>query len=138
MIYSDKDADFTADLVKRMREKKYLLCLKDDLLPGLPFEFDSLLTILSKRCNRLIVIISKEFLESKMHIFFTNYAQTLGIEQGKRKIIPCVLEPCELPQMLRFCYRLDYYRNSKLFDFWDKLDKSLQLTVEGGKKSVKR
>lgn len=139
VIYSDKEKDieFAAELITRLRAKNYLLCVKDqDLLPGLPFEVDSLLTLLSKRCNRLIVIISKAFLESKMQIFITNYAQALGIEQGKRKIIPCLMEPCELPQMLRFYHGLDYFRNNKLFDFWDKLDKSLKLTTEPNRPSM--
>lgn len=139
VIYSEenKDIEFAAELTKRLSAKNYMLCLKDqDLLPGLPFETDALLTLLSKRCNRLIVIISKAFLQSNMQIFLTNYAQALGIEQGKRKIIPCLIEPCELPQMLRFCFRLDYFRNNKLFDFWDKLDKSLKVTSEPQKSSA--
>lgn len=135
MIYSDDDRDveFAAELIRRLREKNYLLCVKDqDLLPGLPFETDSLLTLLSKRCNQLIVIISKAFLKSKMQIFITNYAHALGIEKDQRKIIPCLLEDCELPQMLKYCFHLDYFRNNALFDFWDKLDKSLK----GSKKPV--
>lgn len=135
VIYDDEDDAFASELVTRLREKNYLLCLKDDLLPGLPFEYDSLITLLSKRCNRLIVIISRKFLQSKTQVSLTNYGQSLNIEQGgKRKIIPCVIEridPSELPQMLRFCYRLDYFRDNKLlFDFWAKLEQSLQLNVE--------
>lgn len=47
-------------------------------------------------------------------------------EQGQRKIIPCLIEFCELPTMLRYCFRLDYYRQGKLFDFWNKLYKSIK------------
>lgn len=134
VVYDDADDAFAFELVTRLREKNYLLCLKDDLLPGLEFEYDSLLTLLSKRCNRVIVIISKKFLQSKMQVSLTNYAQSLNIERGgKSKIIPCVierLETSELPQMLRFCFRLDYFRHNKLFDFWAKLEQSLLLSVE--------
>ena len=32
-----------------------------------------------KRCNRLIVVVSKNFLESNHKKYITNYAQALGI-----------------------------------------------------------
>lgn len=131
VIYNDKDVEFATELIERCENLGYSLCVKDrDLLGGLSFESDAILNLLSKRCNRLIIIVSKAFLKSPMQIFITNFAQALGIEQGKRKIVPCLLEPCDLPQMLRFCFRLDYYRNNKLFDFWDKLDKSLKVATD--------
>lgn len=131
VIFDDKDVEFATELIERCENIGYSLCVKDrDLLGGLSFESDAILNLLSKRCNRLIIIVSKAFLKSPMQLFITNFAQALGIEQGKRKIVPCLLEPCELPPMLKFCFRLDFYRNNKLFDFWDKLDKSLKVTSE--------
>lgn len=38
-----------------------------------------ILNILLKRCNRLIVVVSKNFLESNHKKYITNYAQALGI-----------------------------------------------------------
>lgn len=130
VIYSDKDVEFASELIERCEQNYgYSLCVKDrDLLGGLSFESESILNLLSERCNRLIIIVSKAFLSSKMQIFITNFAHAVGIDQDRRKVIPCLLEECELPQMLRYCFRLDYYRNNKLFDFWDKLDKSLKET----------
>lgn len=131
VIYNDKDVEFASELIDYCESKGHSLCVKDrDLLAGLSFENDAVLNLLSKRCNRLIVIVSKAFLKSPMQIFITNFAQALGIEQDKRKIIPCLLEECELPQMLRYCFRLDYYRNHRLFNFWDKLDQSLRVTTD--------
>jgi len=132
VIYNDKDIVFATDLIERLELLGHMLCVKDrDLLGGFSFESETILNLLSQRCNRLIIIVSKAFLKSPMQVFITNYAQALGIEQGKRKIIPCVLEPCDpLPQMLRYAFRLDYFRNNKLFDFWDKLDKSLRVSTD--------
>lgn len=131
VIFDDKDIEFATELVERCELNGYSLCLKDrDLLGGFSFESETILRLLKERCNRLIVIVSKAFLRSPMQVFIANNAHALGIEQGKRKIIPCLLEPCELPQMLRYCFRLDYFRNHKLFDFWEKLDKSLKTTVD--------
>lgn len=127
VIYNDKDVEFASELIERCENMGYSLCIKDrDLLGGLSFESEAILNLLSKRCNRLIIIVSKAFLKSPMLVFITNFAQALGIEQKQRKIIPCFLEPCDLPQMLRFCYGLEYFKSNKLIDFWDRLDKSLK------------
>lgn len=130
VIYHDDDIDFASTLIENCKNMGYSICSKDGNLLGGSFESDAILNLLTKRCNRLIIIISKAFLKSPMQLFITNFAQALGIEQGQRKIIPCLTEPCELPQMLRFCFRLDLYRNNKLFNFWDKLDQSLKSTLD--------
>ncbi|CRL03806.1 CLUMA_CG016507, isoform A [Clunio marinus] len=131
VIYNDKDVEFASELIEKCENMGYSLCAKDrDLLGGLSFESEAILDLLSKRCNRLIVIVSKAFLKSPMQLFITNFAQALGIEQKKRKIIPCLLEPCQLPQMLKYCFGLEYYKVNKMYNFWDKLDKSLKETTE--------
>lgn len=61
---------------------KYIfqLCVKDrDLIAGVTFEHEAIMTLISERCNRLIVIISSNFLKSPANKFFLNYAQALGI-----------------------------------------------------------
>lgn len=127
VIYNDKDVEFASELIKQCEDKGYSLCVRDrDLLGGISMEDDAVLNLVSKRCQRLIVIVSKAFLRSPMQLFITNFAQAVGIQEGKRKIIPCLLEPCELPQMLRFCFRLDYFKSNKLYNFWEKLDQSLR------------
>lgn len=129
VIYNDKDIEFASDLMDKCEKMGYSLCIKDHLLGGVSFESDAILNLLSQRCNRLIIVVSKALLNSPMQIFITNFAQALGIEQGKRKIIPCLVEECALPPMLRYCFRLDYHRQNKLFNFWDKLDQSLKVTT---------
>lgn len=137
VIFDNKDVEFATELIERCENMGYSLCVKDrDLLGGLSFESEAILNLLSQRCNRLIIIVSKAFINSPMQIFITNFAQALGIEQGKRKIIPCLIEECPLPQMLRYCFRLDFYRNNKLFNFWDKLDKSLKAPTEMRKQQI--
>lgn len=141
VIFHDNDVEFASELIDRCEKMGYQLCVKDrDLLGGLSFESEAILNLISKRCVHLIIIVSKAFLKSPMQIFITNYGQALGIEQGNRKVIPCLIEECELPQMLRFCFRLDFHRNNKLFNFWDKLDKSLKETreIKGSKKVINR
>jgi myeloid differentiation primary response protein MyD88 len=137
VIYNFDDIDFASKLIEKCEIMGYSLCDKDrDLLGGISFESEAILNLVSHRCHRLIIIVSKALLQSPMQVFITNFAQAVGIEQGKRKIIPCLVEECALPPMLRFCFRLDYYRQNKLFNFWDKLDQSLRVTT-GAKKTIK-
>lgn len=82
--------------------------------------------MISERCDRLIVICSKSFFDSVANTFFVKFAQALGIEQRKRKIIPCMIENCKLPTSLSMLFTLRYKETSAYFDFWNKLYQSIQ------------
>lgn len=136
MIYNEKDVEFATKLIEKCEKMGHSLCVKDrDLLGGFPLESDAILKLLENRCQRLIVIVSEAFLKSPMQVFITSFAQSLGIEQNQRKIIPILLEQCDLPQMLRFCFRFDYYKNSKIYNFWDRLDKTIKTRPTVARKS---
>jgi myeloid differentiation primary response protein MyD88 len=140
VIYHDNDVEFASKLIKKCEAKGYSLCVKDrDLLAGFHLESLAMTQLVSARCNRLIIIVSQAFLNSPMQIYLTNFAQTLSIEKKERKIIPCLVEQCELPLMLRYSFRLDYFRSNKLVNFWDKLDQSLRepVGVQNGAKKLK-
>lgn len=131
VVFADEDIDFATELIEIM-EKQYglKLCVKErDLVAGLHFEHKAIIELISERCNRLIVIISPAYLKSSANKFVVNYAQALGIEQGKRKIIPCLYEPCELPQELRHTFMLKYQKSGKLYNFWDRLQDSIKAPV---------
>lgn len=128
VVFADEDIDFATELIETM-EKQYglKLCVKErDLVAGLPFEHKAIIELISKRCNRLIVIISPAYLKSSVNKFVVDYAQALGIEQGKRKIIPCLYEMCVPPLELRHIFMLNYQRSGKLYNFWERLKDSIQ------------
>ncbi|XP_052862356.1 myeloid differentiation primary response protein MyD88 [Anopheles cruzii] len=126
ILYADRDIEFASKMVDRLEGRGMRLCLKDrDLLAGSNCEHELLTRLISERCRRLVVIFSKAFVQSPMNAFVVTYAQALQIEKRVRKVIPCVYEECELPQHLKYTFRLDYTRKQKLFDFWDKLAKSI-------------
>lgn len=132
VLYNEKDVEFASELIERVEGMGHSLCVKDrDILGGFSFENDAILQLLEHRCHQMIIIVSKAFLKSNESIFITNFAQSLGIEKNQRKIIPVLLEPCDLQkmQMLRYCFRFDYYKNSKIYDFWDRLDKTIKTTT---------
>lgn len=127
LLYADDDIKFATEMVDKLEGQYNLkLCLKDrDLIGGITFEHEAVMTLISERCNRLIVIVSSNFLKSPENKFFLNYAQALGIEKRQRKIVPCLYEKCRLPPQLSYMFILDYNRVG-LYDFWAKLRDSVQ------------
>lgn len=63
----------------------FQLCEKSRDLLGGTISHDAILRLIRDRCNRLIVIVSPAFLESRANTFFMTYAQALGI--GKCSIL---------------------------------------------------
>lgn len=102
------------------------LCVRERDLIGGTFEHDAILRMISERCERLVVVISKAFLKSSVNAFFVNFAQAMGIQHCQRKIIPCMLEPCQLPPSLSYLFALNYWRQSRYSNFWDKLRDSIK------------
>ncbi|CAK9812434.1 Myeloid differentiation primary response protein MyD88 [Anthophora quadrimaculata] len=127
LLYADEDIHFATEMVEKLEnEYKLKLCLKDrDLIGGVTFEYEAVMTLISERCNRLIVIVSSNFLKSPANKFFLNYAQALGIDKRQRKVVPCLYEKCQLPPQLNYMFILDYNRVG-LYDFWGKLRDSVQ------------
>ncbi|XP_058832961.1 myeloid differentiation primary response protein MyD88 [Topomyia yanbarensis] len=131
VLFADADVEFATKIIERLEERKLKICVKDrDLLAGISFEHEAIIRLISERCRRLVVVISKEFLRSPLNEFFVTFAQALQIEQKKRKIIPCVYERLELPANLKFYFILDYKRSNKLYNFWDKLMDAIKVKGE--------
>ncbi|XP_068970083.1 myeloid differentiation primary response protein MyD88 [Bombus flavifrons] len=128
LLYANEDVNWATEMVEKLENKYNLkLCVKDrDLIAGVTFEHEAIMTLISERCNRLIVLISNNFLKSPANKFFLNYAQALGIDKRQRKVIPCLYEKCKLPPQLQYMFVLDYNKVG-LYDFWGKLRDSVQV-----------
>ncbi|XP_060813063.1 myeloid differentiation primary response protein MyD88 [Bombus pascuorum] len=128
LLYADEDVNWATEMLEKLENKYNLkLCVKDrDLIAGVTFEHEAVMTLISERCNRLIVLISNNFLKSSANKFFLSYAQALGIDKRQRKVIPCLYEKCKLPPQLQYMFVLDYNRVG-LYDFWGKLRDSVQV-----------
>ncbi|KAF5295369.1 hypothetical protein FQR65_LT01561 [Abscondita terminalis] len=127
VLFADEDTNFATELIDKMENQyKLKLCAKDrDLIVGV-YEHESVIRLIAERCNRLIAIISPAFLESASNKFFCSFAQSLGIEQRVRKIIPCLYTPCHVPPELSCYFMLDYQRQGKLSNFWERLKDSIK------------
>lgn len=131
VMFADADIEFASKIVHKMEERNLKLCLMDrDVLAGISFEHKVLVKLISERCNRLIVVFSKEFLQSPFNEFVVTYAQAMQIEHKLRKILPCVYERIELPPALKYTTILDYKRSEHLFNYWDKLESSIIVRKE--------
>lgn len=138
ILFADADIEFATKIMERMEERKLKLCVKDrDLLAGVTFEHEAIIKLISERCRRLVVVISREFLKSPLNKFFVMYAQALQIDQQKRKIIPCVYERLDLPANLKFYFILDYKRSNNLYNFWDKLHDAIKVRMDSPVNAVK-
>ena len=81
LLYAEEDTDFALQMIEHLEKENNLkLCLKDrDLIAGISFEHTAIMKLISERCNRLITVISPEFLRSTANTFFINFAQATGI-----------------------------------------------------------
>ncbi|XP_012531251.1 myeloid differentiation primary response protein MyD88 isoform X2 [Monomorium pharaonis] len=136
LLYAEEDIDFVNEMIEKLETQfKLKLCLKDrDLVVGIEFEHEAIMKLISERCNRLLIIVSPNFLKSSANKFFLNYTQALSIEKRQRKIIPCIYKRCELPFQLKYISNLDY--NLKGLDFWGKLHNSIQAPNSFGTSSI--
>ncbi|XP_063234809.1 myeloid differentiation primary response protein MyD88 isoform X2 [Bacillus rossius redtenbacheri] len=127
LLFADEDQDFAEEIVKQLEDGYHFkLCVKHrDLVGGLAFEHKAIMDLIAERCNRLVVIISEDFLRSQANQFFVTFAQALGIDQRRRKVVPILYKQCKLPADLSYYFLLDYTRSGRLWDFWKKLCDSI-------------
>nr|WMZ41588.1 Myd88 protein [Altica viridicyanea] len=129
VLFDNDDITFATEIIQIMEGQYNMrLCVKDRDVVGGESNHDSVIQLMSKRCNRVIVVVSSSFLESPTNKYFYALAQVEGIEKQRRKIIPCLYKKCpDLPLEFSAYHLLDYTRNCELYgNFWDKLYRSLK------------
>ncbi|XP_049546270.1 myeloid differentiation primary response protein MyD88-like [Anopheles darlingi] len=131
VLYADQNVAFATKMVATLENRGMRLCLKDrDILVGGDCEYEVVIRLITERCRRLVVIISQAFVANEMNKFAVAFAHALQIEKRKRKVIPCVIEECEVPQHLQFSSKLNYLRRNIFYNFWDKLTESIRDPVD--------
>ncbi|XP_051168756.1 myeloid differentiation primary response protein MyD88 [Leptopilina boulardi] len=126
ILYADEDYDFALRTIEELEKEDLKVCTKDrDLIAGISIENEVIMTLISKRCNRLIVIISPNFFKSPANTFFLEFAYAVGIKQRVKKLIACIYIDCELPESLNYITNLRYSRR-ELINYWEKLCDSVR------------
>ncbi|KAH8292582.1 hypothetical protein KR018_009116 [Drosophila ironensis] len=129
VLYAEADIDHATEIMNNLESERYNLRLflrHRDMLMGVPFEHVQLSHFMATRCNHLIVVLTEEFLRSPENTYLVNFTQKIQIENHTRKIIPILYNPSmHIPQTLGIYTHIKYAGDSKLFNFWDKLARSL-------------
>lgn len=128
VLYAEADIEHATDIMKNLESPPYNLKLflrHRDLLLGVPFEHVELSEFMTTRCNHLIIVLTQEFLNSRENTYFVNFTQKLQIENNLRKIIPILYCEMTIPPTLAIYTHLNFTHHSSLFNFWDKLARSL-------------
>ncbi|XP_063180403.1 myeloid differentiation primary response protein MyD88 [Chroicocephalus ridibundus] len=131
ICYCQKDLQFVQEMIRELEqtEFKLKLCVFDrDVLPG-TCVWSISGELIERRCRRMVVVISDDYLESDECDFQTKFALSLSPGARLKRLIPvkCKTMKNEFPSILRFITICDYTNPCTKKWFWTRLAKSLML-----------
>ncbi|KAF1628768.1 Myeloid differentiation primary response protein MyD88, partial [Eudyptes filholi] len=131
ICYCQKDLQFVQEMIRELEqtEFKLKLCVFDrDVLPG-TCVWSISGELIERRCRRMVVVISDDYLESDECDFQTKFALSLSPGARLKRLIPvkCKTMKNEFPSILRFITICDYTNPCTKKWFWMRLAKSLML-----------
>ncbi|XP_054027328.1 myeloid differentiation primary response protein MyD88 [Dryobates pubescens] len=131
ICYCQKDLQFVQEMIRELEqtEFKLKLCVFDrDVLPG-TCVWSISGELIERRCRRMVVVISDDYLESDECDFQTKFALSLSPGARLKRLIPvkCKTMKNEFPSILRFITICDYTNPCTKKWFWTRLAKSLLL-----------
>ncbi|KAJ3661221.1 hypothetical protein Zmor_005628 [Zophobas morio] len=128
LLYDEDDSDFAIQVLETM-EKDYnmRLCCKGHLLGG-GLEMDKVITLITQRCNRVVVILSDTLFKSSVNDYLVRFTQAFGIASDTdRKIVPIAYKDVTIQSVhIGNTYILNYKR-MLYFNFWDRLRDSIRV-----------
>ncbi|XP_021243732.1 myeloid differentiation primary response protein MyD88 [Numida meleagris] len=131
ICYCQKDIHFVQEMIRELEqtEFKLKLCVFDrDVLPG-TCVWSISGELIERRCRRMVVVVSDDYLESDECDFQTKFALSLSPGARLKRLIPvkCKTMKNEFPSILRFITICDYTNPCTKKWFWTRLAKSLLL-----------
>ncbi|CAJ1082097.1 myeloid differentiation primary response protein MyD88 [Xyrichtys novacula] len=131
ICYCQSDFTFVHKMIQELEQTEYKLklCVFDrDVLPG-SCVWTITSELIEKRCKRMVVVISDEYLDSDACDFQTKFALSLCPGARNKRLIPVVYKPMkkQFPSILRFLTVCDYTRPCTQAWFWVRLAKALSL-----------
>jgi len=133
ILYGEEDS-IVKDIVSNLEAQGLKILIKDRDLLGGTFEHAAVMKLISTRCTKLVPLFSPSFFGSEYNTFLTNFVQHLSLQNpGKimSKIIPIVSDQrCEIPPNLAMYSKLKYEPNNTLFNFWERLVKTINPAVK--------
>ncbi|XP_034998797.1 myeloid differentiation primary response protein MyD88 isoform X1 [Hippoglossus stenolepis] len=131
ICYCQSDIEFVHEMIRELEQTncKLKLCVFDrDVLPG-SCVWTITSELIEKRCRRMVVVISDEYLNSDACDFQTKFALSLCPGAQRKRLIPVVYKSMKkpFPSILRFLTVCDYTRPCTQAWFWGRLAKVLSL-----------
>lgn len=131
ICYCQSDIVFVHEMIRELEQTDYRLklCVFDrNVLPG-SCVWTITSELIEKRCKRMVVVISDEYLDSDACDFQTKFALSLCPGARNKRLIPVIYKAMKrpFPSILRFLTVCDYTRPCTQAWFWDRLAKALSL-----------
>uniref|UniRef100_A0A8C5QGC0 Myeloid differentiation primary response protein MyD88 n=1 Tax=Leptobrachium leishanense TaxID=445787 RepID=A0A8C5QGC0_9ANUR len=130
ICYCSKDIAFVHEMITRLEQDHYKLklCVFDrDVLPGTCLWSISS-ELIERRCRKMVVIISDDYLDSKECDFQTKFALSLSPGAREKRLIPVKYKSMSrpYPSILSFITVCDYTNKCTQVWFWERLAKALK------------
>ncbi|XP_006634260.1 myeloid differentiation primary response protein MyD88 isoform X1 [Lepisosteus oculatus] len=131
ICYCQNDIEFVHEMIRQLEQTEYKLklCVFDrDVLPG-TCVWTITSELIEKRCKRMVVVISDDYLDSECCDFQTKFALSLSPGARSKRLIPVVYKTMkkQFPSILRFLTLCDYTKPCTKSWFWIRLAKALAL-----------
>uniref|UniRef100_A0A8C0ZZE8 Myeloid differentiation primary response protein MyD88 n=1 Tax=Castor canadensis TaxID=51338 RepID=A0A8C0ZZE8_CASCN len=131
ICYCPSDIQFVQEMIQQLERTDYRLklCVSDrDVLPG-TCVWSIASELIEKRCRRMVVVVSDDYLQSKECDFQTKFALSLSPGAHQKRLIPIKYKAMkkEFPSILRFITVCDYTNPCTKGWFWTRLAKALSL-----------
>lgn len=131
ICYCQSDFVFVHEMIRELEQTEYRLklCVFDrDVLPG-SCVWTITSELIERRCKRMVVVISDEYLDSDACDFQTKFALSLCPGARTKRLIPVKYKSMTkpFPSILRFLTVCDYTRPCTQAWFWVRLAKALSL-----------
>uniref|UniRef100_A0A4X1TZ57 Myeloid differentiation primary response protein MyD88 n=1 Tax=Sus scrofa TaxID=9823 RepID=A0A4X1TZ57_PIG len=125
------DIQFVQEMIRQLEQTNYRLklCVSDrDVLPG-TCVWSIASELIEKRCRRMVVVVSDDYLQSKECDFQTKFALSLSPGAHQKRLIPVKYKSMkkEFPSILRFITVCDYTNPCTKSWFWTRLARALSL-----------
>ncbi|KAK3106253.1 hypothetical protein FSP39_016046 [Pinctada imbricata] len=133
---ADGDLDIAHKIVQRFSPEAKFFIPQEQLLIG-KYEYETTAEIIEDRCNsRLVVIMSRDYVNSPAAIFSTQFVKTIDPDARRRKIIPIIKdEDVTYPRVLRGINAIKFRRLKYSDMFWKLLSTSLSISLSTSNKS---
>ncbi|XP_007462752.1 PREDICTED: myeloid differentiation primary response protein MyD88 isoform X2 [Lipotes vexillifer] len=131
ICYCPSDIQFVQVMIQELEQTNHRLklCVSDrDVLPG-TCVWSIASELIEKRCRRMVVVVSDDYLQSKECDFQTKFALSLSPGAHHKRLIPIKYKSMkkEFPSILRFITVCDYTNPCTKSWFWTRLAKALSL-----------